>query len=172
MINIIVARNNNNSIGKDNKLLYHIKEDMKRFKQLTIGNTVIMGSKTYLSLPNIKPLKDRKNIVLTKHEKEFINIISKEHPFSKYDNLIVANDIQSIIDYYRNSLEELFVIGGGEVYKQFLPYANKIYLTQIDDNKNGDTYFNFNKEDFVCFKSIEKKINDNLIYTFEDYIRK
>ena len=100
MINIIVARNNNNSIGKDNKLLYHIKEDMKRFKQLTIGHTVIMGSKTFLSLPNVEPLKGRENIVLTRHEKDFIDIVSNKHPNKEFDNLTVADDINSLLDFY------------------------------------------------------------------------
>ena len=140
MISIIVARDLNNAIGKDNKLLYHIKEDMKRFKELTTSHVVIMGRKTKDSLPK-GYLPNRVNIVLSK------NCCKRQYPTlndtENMDGFITGcSDINTLIKSYKNSEKEVFVIGGDSIYKQFLPYANKIYLTEIHDNtKQSDSFF-------------------------------
>ncbi len=127
-LNIIVAVDKNNGIGRKGDQLAYISGDLKRFKALTIGHTIIMGRKTFEALPK-GALPNRRNVVVTK-QKDY-------HP---------ANcDVYNSIDEALNSCtpnEELFVIGGGEIYKSFLPKADKIFLTVIDHAFEGvDTFF-------------------------------
>lgn len=129
MLSIIVAVASNNVIGANNKLLWHISEDLKRFKTITTGHKILMGRKTFESLPCILP--NRHHIVIT-----------RDTNFKVDDERVtVINDINEVIKEYQNSNEEVFVIGGGEIYKQLLPYANKIYLTKVNKVYEGDTYF-------------------------------
>ncbi|MBW6411514.1 dihydrofolate reductase [Clostridium weizhouense] len=157
MISLIVAIAKNNIIGNDNKLIWHISNDLKRFKEITTGKTMIMGRKTFESLPGILP--NRKHVILTR-DKNF-NVNS--------DSVIIFNDFNDLIEKYSNCEEEVFVIGGGEIYKQMLPYADKLYLTKINKDFSGDTYFpEFNENEFkVEYKSdllVDEK--SNLEYTF------
>ncbi len=127
-LNIIVAIDKNNGIGRKGDQLAYISGDLKRFKALTTGHTIIMGRKTFEALPK-GALPNRRNVVITRNE--------KFHP---------ANcDVYNSIDEALNSCspdEELFVIGGGEIYKSFLPEADKIYLTLINHVFEGvDTFF-------------------------------
>ena len=172
MKNIKIAINYNNAIVKNNQLLYHISEDLKHFKILTTGHKIIMGTKTFLSLPDTKPLVGRDNIILTRNKKDFVDKIASTHPYRTFDNLIVCTDLQDLINTYKDSKEEIFVIGGSEIYNQFLPYANRIYLTQIKDNLEGDKYFEFNKDDFDLEEFEERTSKDGPVYRFENYIRK
>ncbi|SHK49303.1 dihydrofolate reductase [Clostridium cavendishii DSM 21758] len=129
MLSIIVAVSANNVIGANNKLLWHISEDLKRFKTITTGHKIIMGRKTFESLPSILP--NRHHIVIT-----------KDTNFKVDDERVtVIHDINDIIKEYENSNEETFIIGGGQIYKQLLPYAKKIYLTKLNKSYEGDTYF-------------------------------
>ncbi len=133
-ISIIVAISKNNAIGKDNKLLWHLSDDLKRFKKLTTGHTIIMGKKTFDSLPN-GALTNRTNIVIT-HNKDI-----------KIPGCIMAYSINDAIEKCNND-DEIFVVGGGSIYKQFLKFANKIYLTIVQENFDADTFFpeiNFNE---------------------------
>lgn len=123
---LIVAVDERWGIGRDNKLLFHIKSDMEFFKNMTIGKTVVMGRKTFDSLP-VKPLKSRKNIVLTRDEN-----------FS-YDGVVTVNDMDMLLSEYGG--DDVFVIGGGEVYKKLLPYCNEAYVTKIHSDGGADTYF-------------------------------
>ncbi|MCI9015576.1 MAG: dihydrofolate reductase [Clostridia bacterium] len=128
MLSIIVAVSENNVIGKDNKLLWHIPEDLKRFKEITTGKTIIMGRKTFESLGRVLP--NRKHIILTrsldfKVDNENVEIINNKEDISKY----------------RDSKEEAFIIGGGIIYTQFMELASKIYITKIHKRFEGDTYF-------------------------------
>ena len=125
MITIIAACSKNRVIGKDNQLLWHLPEDLKRFKNLTLGNPVVMGRKTYQSIG--KALPGRLNIILTKN-KDF-----------KADNCLIYNNIYDMLEIYEQS--NLFVIGGGEIYNMFLPYANRVELTLIEKGFDGDTFF-------------------------------
>lgn len=127
MISIIVAVSEDMGIGKDNNLLWHIPDDLKRFKRLTYGKTVIMGKKTWESLP-IKPLPGRKNIVLT------------DMPEECFDCTVTAYSIEDALSKCGKD-EEIFVIGGGMVYSQFLPLADRLYITHVHKKTEADVYF-------------------------------
>lgn len=162
MLTIIAAIANNNVIGKDNKLIWHLPEDLKRFKNLTTGHKIIMGRKTFESLGKVLP--NRKHIILSKTGKSNID----------NENVEIVDNI-SKLDKYINSEEECFVIGGATIYKLLMPYANKMYITKINQNFEGDTYFPEIKE--TEWKSIESKkgLRDdaNLFdYEYITYIRK
>jgi dihydrofolate reductase len=126
-ISIIVAIAANNAIGKDNKLLWHISEDLKRFKKLTTGHDIIMGENTYYSLP-MKPLPNRKNIVITDKKDK------------KFDGCETVYSIAEAIDKCSDA-NESFVIGGSSVYSQFLKFANKLYITRVNKNFEADCFF-------------------------------
>lgn len=128
MLSIIVAKAKNNTIGKDNKLLWHISDDLKRFKELTTNHTIIMGRKTFESLGKILP--NRKHIVFT------------QNPDFKVDNEnveIVHSMLQ--IQQYIEDENENFVIGGAMIYNLLMPYVTKMYVTEIDKEFEGDTFF-------------------------------
>lgn len=123
MVKIIVAISKNRVIGGDNKLLWNYPEDLKRFKKLTTGSVIIMGRKTFESIGRLLP--NRKNVIITR--KLDYSIEGAE----------VYNSLEEAIDMYPNC----FIIGGGEIYKQSIQYADKIYLTLIKEEYEGDTYF-------------------------------
>lgn len=125
-ISIIAAVGKNLELGYNNSLLCHLPKDLKRFKEITSGHTVIMGMKTWLSLPK-KPLPNRRNIVVT-HQN--INLEGAE----------IASSIEEVLWKVQNE-QETFVIGGAAMYKLFLPYANKLYLTRIVSYFAADTWF-------------------------------
>lgn len=127
MISIIVAVSEDWGIGKNNELLWTISEDLKRFKQLTYGKTVIMGKKTWESLP-LKPLPGRKNVVLTDSQGECI------------DFSVTAYSIEDALKKCENE-EEIFVIGGGSVYRQFMPFADRLYITHVHRKAPADVFF-------------------------------
>lgn len=125
-LSIIAAVGRNLELGKANDLIWHFKDDMKFFKQTTIGNTVIMGRKTFESLP--KPLADRQNIVITNNK----NYTA--------DGAEVVFSLDEALEACKN--ENVFIIGGGKIYGEFLPRASKLYLTEINDTcADADTYF-------------------------------
>jgi len=162
MISISVAVAKNNVIGKDNKLLWHISEDLKRFKQITSNKKMIMGRKTFESLPGILP--NREHIIVTRDEN--FNVDS--------DKVTIVHDLNSLLEKYSKCEDEIFVIGGAEIYKQLLPYTQKIYLTKIDETFEGDTYFpeiNYDefKTNYVSEQLIDEK--NSLQYTFIDLVR-
>ena len=128
MLSIIVAIAKNNVIGKDNKLIWHLPEDLKRFKRLTTGHTIIMGRKTFESLGRILP--NRHHVILCNDAELNIND----------ENVEVLNDI-SLLDKYINSDEENFVIGGATMYKLLMPYCKKMYITEINKDFDGDVWF-------------------------------
>ncbi len=125
-ISIVVAIAENNAIGKNNELLWHLPKDLKFFKQVTSGNTVIMGRKTYDSIG--KPLPNRRNIVI-----------------SKQPNLVIAGAevFNSLETALKNCIheKEIFIIGGASIYKEVLPFCNRIYLTKVHHSFNADVYF-------------------------------
>lgn len=160
MISIIVAVSEDLGIGKDNELLWHISEDLKRFKKLTSGKTVIMGKKTWESLPT-KPLPGRRNIVLTDDPSEII------------DNSVTAYSIEDALNKCGMG-EEIFVIGGGSIYKQFMPIADRLYITRVHSKAPADIFFPeidpdswkvIGKEEFVPEE-------DAIPYTYLIYERK
>ena len=132
---IIVAIAKNRAIGRDNDLLWYISEDLKRFKRITTGHTIIMGRNTFKSLPK-GPLPNRKNIVITDNPED----CSLPEMYPDKDCMML-DSIEKAMKAC-NPNEENFVIGGGSIYKQFLPYANRLYLTLIhEDVTDADVFF-------------------------------
>lgn len=159
-ISIIVAIAKNNAIGKNNDLLWHISDDLKRFKKYTTNNVVIMGKNTFLSLPN-GALPNRKNIVIT------------DDITDKFENTEVVFSIDEAIEK-ASSEKENFIIGGGMIYKQFLPLANKLYLTQINKNFDADIFFpeiNFDEWKIEYEENVEKSDKNEFSHTFKIFSR-
>ncbi|MSR71316.1 MAG: dihydrofolate reductase [Candidatus Taylorbacteria bacterium] len=145
MISFIVAVDNNFLIGNDNTLPWpKIHADMKHFRELTLGKTIVMGRKTFESLG--KALPDRENIVLTRNTNFYA------------PNVTIYSNVQEVLKH-PSKQGKLCIIGGAEIYKAFLPYVNRIYLTMIDESFTGDTYF-------------PKKILDNFVLQDELKIAK
>lgn len=160
MLSIVVAISENNVIGKNNKLLWHIPEDMKRFKELTTGHTIIMGRKTFESLGKVLP--DRRHIILTRDLGYVVN----------NENVEVVNDIEQL-DRYIDQNEENFIIGGAIIYNQLLKKADKIYMTKIHKVFEGDAYFPKLSEDE--WEEVEREQGaekEPYEYEFITYIRK
>ena len=160
-LTLIVAAGENDAIGKDNKLIWHLSDDLKRFKQLTNGHHIIMGRKTFESFP--KPLPNRTHIVITRQD-------NYEVP----NGVIVVNSLEDAIDA-ANSDAQPFVIGGGEIYKQAMTIANKIELTRVHHSFEADTFFP--KIDASIWKEIENTFHDkddhhNYAFSFLTYQRK
>jgi dihydrofolate reductase len=124
-VSIVVAISENNAIGKDNKLLWHLPKDLKHFKEITTGGTVIMGRKTYDSVG--RPLPNRRNIIITRQQ---IEIPGCE----------VVNSVEAALDLCRDEAE-VFIVGGAEIYRLAMPLTDKIFLTIVHENFEADTYF-------------------------------
>lgn len=160
-ITIIVACAENYAIGKDNDLMWHLSDDLKRFKQLTMGHAVIMGRKTWESLPK-KPLPGRKNIVLT-HDTNF------EHP----EEVVVCHSVQSILKELDPD-DETFIMGGASLYQAFLPFVHRIQMTWIHQDFDGDVYFPpIDKSVFRLISQTERMQDEKsgLCYSYADYER-
>jgi len=150
MISIIAVVGKNRAIGRNNQLLWQIPEDMEHFKKITWGKTVIMGDKTFLSIG--QPLPGRKNIVVTLD------------PNFQAEGVEINNSLEELLKKAKESAEEFFVIGGGQIYAQSLPYADKLYLTLVDDDPaDADTFFpdysNFSRE-------VSREVHNNGEYKF------
>jgi dihydrofolate reductase len=128
MLSIIVAKAKNNVIGKDNQLIWHLPEDLKRFKSLTTGHTIIMGRKTFESLGRVLP--NRHHVILCNDAQMQIDD----------ENVEILEDI-SLLDKYINDTKEHFVIGGATMYKLLMPYCTKMYITEINQEFDGDVSF-------------------------------
>lgn len=126
-ISIIAALGEQNEIGKNNELLWHISDDLKRFKKITTGHPVIMGRNTFLSLP-VHPLPKRRNIVIT------------DVPEESFEGCEMAASIEDAM-YLVAEDDEAFIMGGGSIYKQFLKHADKLYLTKVHASFDADTFF-------------------------------
>lgn len=129
MINIIVATSTNFVIGKDNDLPWHLPTDMKYFKDTTKGHMVVMGRKCWESIPEkFRPLPNRKNIVMTRDTSYVAN------------GAVISHDLEQLLVSHENSHEQVFIIGGAELYKAAFKYANRLFLTQIYSKVEGDVY--------------------------------
>ena len=162
MLSIIVAKAKNNIIGKDNKLLWNIPEDLKRFKKLTTGHVIIMGRKTFESIGRVLP--DRKHIIFSQNRG------------LKYDdeNVEVVHSMLEIKEYIDND-EENFVIGGAMIYNLLMPHVSKMYVTEIDKDFEGDAFFPKINEDIWEVVEEEKGLvdeNSNLNFSYVTYERK
>jgi dihydrofolate reductase len=161
MISIIVAIAEDFGIGNKNDLLWHIPEDLKRFKNLTYGQAIIMGKKTWESLPK-KPLPGRKNIVIT------------DDPLERFEGSITAYSIEDALSKCDRN-EEIFIIGGGSIYRQFMPLADRLYITHIHKSAPADTFFPVIEPEI--WEPIEKEEYNqdekgNIPYTYIIYQRK
>ncbi len=154
---VVAIVEKNRGIGRHNKLLFNIPEDLKRFKDITSGHPIIMGRKTYESIG--RPLPNRTNIIITRNTAYYapgcVVVDSLEKALQK------ARDVES---------EEIFVIGGGEIFKQALPITDKLYLTLVQGNFEADVYFpDYSKFKTVLFK--EDHESNGYTYTFIDLTR-
>ncbi len=159
-VSIIVAIAENNAIGKDNRLLWHLSDDLKRFKKLTTGHTLIMGRNTFLSLPN-GALANRRHIVISDIRDEVFEGCEMAHS--------VAHAIQLAGDR-----DECFVIGGGMVYAQFLPLAGKLYLTQVHESFKADTFFpeiDFRQWSTVSSETMDAGEKNEYAHTYTELMR-
>ncbi|HEX7456514.1 MAG TPA: dihydrofolate reductase [Candidatus Nanoarchaeia archaeon] len=151
-VSIIAAISEKRAIGKGNKLLWHIGEDLKRFKKITFGHLVIMGRKTFESLG--RPLPNRANIVIT-HDEAF-----------KVPGISVAHSLEKAIEDARyEEKDEIFIVGGGQIYEQGIKYADKLYLTIVEGEYEADTFF----PDYSEFKRVvfeEKRESAGYKYRF------
>lgn len=156
MISIIVAVTKNNVIGNKGIMPWNIKGEQRRFKDLTTGHTIIVGRKTYEA--EGKPLPNRKTIVVSTTK----NI--------ECENCITAKSFKEALELAKSE-KEIFIAGGGEIYRQALPMTDRIYITIIDKVIDGDVYFpEINKEEFV--KTYEETIESEIPYTYYTYERK
>ncbi|MDO8899179.1 MAG: dihydrofolate reductase [Bacteroidales bacterium] len=162
ILSIIVAIAQNNAIGKDNQLLWHISNDLKRFKRLTAGHSVIMGKRTLFSLPS-GPLPKRRNIVLSDKLTDCFG-----------GGCETAYSIEDALKKIENETE-VFIIGGGQVYEQFLPIADKLYLTIVEKDFDADTFFseiNFSEWELIEKEIIQDDSSVDFSYRYETWIRR
>lgn len=151
-VSIIAAIDSARGIGKGGRLMWHIGEDMKRFKEVTSGHTVIMGRKTFESIG--RPLPNRVNIVVTKN-----------HDF-RADGCVIASSLnEALAAAYKEKSGEIFIIGGGEIYRQAMPFADKLYLTIVEGDFGADTFFP-SYENFGKIVSVKESQENGLHYKF------
>lgn len=162
MLSFIVAMDEKRVIGKDNDLPWHIPNDLKFFKEKTTGHTIIMGRKTFDSLGRVLP--NRKHVVLTRTKQAYP------------DGVVVVHTIDDIITYHQEHAdEELFIIGGGNLFTQLLPHADRLYITEIHESFEGDVFFPaINKNEWEEKSRIkgEQDEKNNYEYDFVQYDRK
>lgn len=127
MLTLIAAASENNALGKDNDLVWHLPDDFKRFKALTSGHYIVMGRKTFESFP--KPLPNRTHVIIT-----------RQKDYTVPEGCIVANSLKNAIELCPES-EEIFIIGGGQIYKQSIEIADKIELTRVHTTVEADAFF-------------------------------
>ena len=155
MITIIAACSKNRVIGKDNQLIWNVPGDLKRFKEITTGNPILMGRKTFDSIG--KPLPNRRNIVITR-DKNW-----------QHEGCLVYDNFQDAISDFKG--ENIFVIGGGEIYKMLISLADKIELTLIDKDFEGDTYFPVIDDNWIVEEEESHECLD-FSYYYITYVRK
>jgi dihydrofolate reductase len=159
-VTIIAATAENNALGKDNRLIWHLPEDLKRFKRLTSGHAIIMGRKTFESLP--KALPNRHNIVISRNKNYTAPGAS------------VCHNLEEAIALAENDIQP-FIIGGGQIYDQAIEIANKIELTRIHKNYEADTFFpliDLTKWSVESEESFEIKKNEPSCFSYLTYVKK
>ncbi len=155
MFSIIAAIGKNRELGNKGGLVFHLKGDMKFFRETTVSHSVVMGRRTWESLP--KKLPGRKNIVVSRHEVEGADEVVK--------------DLASFIEKYGENEEEIFVIGGGKIYEEFLPYAKNLYLTEVEAEREADTFFpEFDKSRYERI-ILGEGDEDDIHYVFLKYVK-
>jgi dihydrofolate reductase len=127
IISFLVAVDKNKLIGRAGKLPWHLPADLAYFKQVTMGHTIVMGRKTYESIG--RPLPGRVNVILT-----------RDRSFTA-DNCVILHSVEEVLEKYKDTMQELFIIGGSEIFVQFFPFVDKLYITKLESEFEGDTYF-------------------------------
>ena len=161
-LSIIVAMAPNRAIGKDNDLLWHLSSDLKRFKKLTTGHPIVMGRKTWESLPK-RPLPGRRNIVFT------------QNPDYKADGAEVVHSVNGLFHALKDCNEEVFIMGGAAIYNLLLPFTNRLYVTQVYRDYDGDVFFpTIDMSEFTLVNLSEPMFDEEsgLDYAYEEYDRK
>lgn len=160
MITIIAAAAQNNALGKNNQLIWYLSDDLKRFKSLTLDGYIIMGRKTFESLPGILP--KRKHIVITRN------------PEFRQEGVVVVQSLEQALEVVPSD-EVAFVVGGGEIYAQTINIADKIELTRVHHDFEADTFFpeiDLDKWELVSSEFHPKDEKHQYDFTFETYLRK
>ncbi|MDD6794803.1 MAG: dihydrofolate reductase [Clostridiaceae bacterium] len=163
MLSTIVAVAKDNVIGSDSDMPWHIPEDLKRFREITSGKTIIMGRKTFQSLPKVLP--KRHHVIITRDKNFTVDS----------EQVTIVHNLDDVLKQYKDCEEEAFIIGGGEIYNLLFPYSSKLYLTKINNSYKGDTYFpEINYDEWTKIYSSGEKINpeDNTSFEFINLIRK
>ena len=156
MISMIFAVGENYELGCNNKLLWHLKNDLINFKKLTLNKTIIMGRKTFESLGRLLP--NRKHIVISNNYK------------TDLEDIEITNDVKEIINRYENSEEEVFIIGGASIYKLFEDYASKLYITRVHEKFNkADVFYEYNIENFIEVNKVTYKKDEYNDYNYDIY---
>ena len=158
-ITMIAAIGKNNELGKNNNLIWPIKEDLQFFKQQTMGKPVAMGMRTLESLPKLLP--GRKHIVLTTKKTDLD------------PQILIVHSVEELLKFIEDYQEEVMIIGGARVYSEMIKYADKLVLTEIDaEDKEADAYFpKFNKEEYDCYELCAHE-EDGLSYKHKIYQKK
>lgn len=165
IISLIVAAAENNAIGKDNKLLWHLPNDMKFFKNTTWGMPVIMGRKTYLSLSG-EPLPGRYNIVVSRQQ---------DHGIDRDDVWVVSSTDEALKKAEETDCKEVFIAGGGQIYDAYLPIADKIYITRVHAQPEGDAFFPaFDENEWEKTYELDFATDNKhaYAYSFQTWVRK
>jgi len=160
MITLIAAVAENNAIGKDNQLLWHLPDDFKRFKNITSGHHIIMGRKTFESFP--KPLPNRIHVIITR-QKDY-----------QPEGCLIVDSLEKAISVCPKD-EELFIIGGGEIYKQSIEMADKLDITRVHHTFDADTFFpeiDLTKWKLTSVEYHPKDEKHRVDFTFETYLKK
>lgn len=164
---LIVAKNNKNSIGKDGELMWHLSKDLHRFRKLTQNQIVVMGRKTYASLPN-GPLKNRINVIITREPAKYSQDINNVYFVTLETCNVLLNELQL---RHRKSV---FIIGGTDIYNHFYPRCSTLHITEVDDDQDGDTQFpiadeQIMKEYQIVAKETQRDENTKMLYSFCTY---
>lgn len=161
-LSIIVAMAENRAIGKDNDLLWHLSSDLKRFKKLTTGHPVVMGRRTWESLPK-RPLPGRRNIVLT------------QNPDFVAEGAEVVHGVHELFSALKDCDDEVFIMGGAAVYKLLLPFTNRLYVTRVYRDFDADVFFpviDMSEFNLVSLSDPMFDEESGLDYAYEEYDRK
>lgn len=157
-LTIIAAIGKNNELGYKNDLIWHLPDDLKFFREKTTGKTIVMGYNTFLSLPKLLP--NRKHIVLSSDKLDIKDVTS-------------FNNLEDLIKFIKEIDEEVFIIGGASIYKQFIGLVDKMYLTEVESEfKEADVYFpEFNKDEWERIELLENE-NNNIRFKHIEYRKK
>ena len=161
-LSIIVAVAENHAIGKNNDLLWHLSDDLKRFKKLTTGHPIVMGRRTWESLPK-RPLPGRRNIVFT------------QNPDFKAVGAEVVHSVNGLFEVLKDCDEEVFIMGGAAIYNLLLPFTNRLYVTRVYRDFDGDVFFPvIDMSEFNLVKLSDPMFDEEsgLDYAYEEYDRK